>query len=189
MRVLAVFVVCGLMYVQGAAMEKSETAVLGGGCFWCMEAVFEGQEGVQSVESGYAGGTTPNPTYEQVCTGSTGHAEVVRVTFDPAKTGYAKILELFWQAHDPTTLNRQGADVGSQYRSIILTSNEKQREIAEQSKREAQKEFDEPIVTEIQPLKVFYVAEKYHQDYFANNPNAPYCMFVIKPKLKKLHMK
>jgi peptide-methionine (S)-S-oxide reductase len=167
-------------------MEKSQTAVFGGGCFWCVEAVFEGLDGVRSVESGYAGGTLPNPTYEQVCSGRTGHAEVVKITFDPSTISYGKLLDLFWRAHDPTTRNRQGADVGTQYRSIILYGDEEQRAAAERSKVEAQKDLEDPIVTEITPLAVFYAAEKYHQDYFANNPNAAYCTFVITPKLKKL---
>jgi peptide-methionine (S)-S-oxide reductase len=189
MRVWSVVVlVLGIIQFKGAAMAKLESAVFGGGCFWCVEAVFEGLEGVQSVESGYAGGTQRNPSYEEVCSGKTGHAEVVKVTYDPAKVSYAKLLNLFWQAHDPTTMNRQGADVGSQYRSIILYENDEQRIVAEKSKQEAQKEFDEPIVTEIKPLAAFYGAETYHQDYFRNNPNAPYCTLVIKPKLKKLHM-
>jgi len=135
---------------------------------------------------GYAGGTTPNPTYEEVCTGKTGHAEVAQITYDPTKTSYEKLLNVFWQAHDPTTLNRQGADVGTQYRSVIFYHDEKQKLIAEKSKAEVQKLFDDPIVTEIVPLKAFYKAENYHQNYYKNNPNAPYCVFVIKPKLKKL---
>ena len=169
-------------------MEKREQAVLGGGCFWCVEAVFERIPGVESVEAGYAGGQTPDPTYEQVCSGTTGHAEVARLTYDPSKVTFAQIVEQFWQAHDPTTLNRQGADVGTQYRSAIYTYNDAQQNIAERSKTEVQKQFKEPIVTEIQPLNKFYPAENYHQDYYKNNPNAPYCMFVIRPKLKKLHL-
>jgi len=169
-------------------MDKREQAVLGGGCFWCIEAVFERIPGVESVDAGYAGGTSPNPTYEQVCSGTTGHAEVARLTYDPSKVTFAQILEHFWQAHDPTTLNRQGADVGTQYRSAIYTYNEAQQRLAERSKTEVQKQFKEPIVTEIQPLKEFFAAENYHQDYYKNNPNAPYCMFVIRPKLKKLHL-
>lgn len=164
----------------------SEYATLGGGCFWCLEAVFERLPGVRSVVSGYAGGSTPDPTYKLVCTGTTGHAEVVRIEFDPTLTGYPQILETFWEAHDPTTLNRQGADIGSQYRSIILYENESQRVAAEKSRREAAARFTDPIVTEIVPLGKFTPAEDYHQDYFRKNPGAPYCVFVIQPKLQKL---
>jgi len=169
-------------------MENREQAVFGAGCFWCVEAVYERIPGVLSVEAGYAGGNTTNPTYEQVCLGTTGHAEVARLTFDPAKVTYAQLLELLWQAHDPTTLNRQGADVGTQYRSAIFTYTDEQLRLAGRSKTEAQKHFRDPIVTEIQPLKEFFPAENYHQEYYRNNPNAPYCMFVIRPKLKKLHL-
>lgn len=171
------------------AVNKTELADLGGGCFWCMEAVFERVPGVISVTSGFAGGTTENPTYRQVCTETTGHAEVTEVEFDPAKVSYAKILEVFWQAHDPTTLNRQGADVGTSYRSIILYRDEKQKLIAEKSKLEAQKSFSDPIVTEIAPLKKFYKAEDYHQQYYDNNSSQGYCQVVIAPKLHKLENK
>jgi peptide-methionine (S)-S-oxide reductase len=166
----------------------AERATLGGGCFWCTEAVFKRTEGVKSVTSGYAGGTLENPTYEQVSGGRTGHAEVVQVEYDPQVISYGRILEVFWKAHDPTTPNRQGADVGSQYRSIILTHDEEQRRIAEQSKREAQASgrFPGPIVTEIRPLEAFYPAEDYHQDYFRKNPYAGYCRVVIRPKLDKM---
>jgi len=167
-------------------MDKLEKATFGGGCFWCVEAVFERVDGVASAVSGYAGGTTVKPTYEQVCTGNTGHAEVVEITFDPKKVTYEELLKIFWSAHDPTTLNRQGADVGTQYRSVIYTHSEEQRLVAERSKRETQKDFEDPIVTEITPAGPFYKAEQYHQDYFDNNPNAAYCTFVIAPKLKKL---
>jgi peptide-methionine (S)-S-oxide reductase len=165
---------------------KVEYATLGGGCFWCLEAVFERVEGVKSAISGYAGGTVANPSYEQVCTGTTGHAEVVQIEFDPAIISFDSLLEVFWEAHDPTTMNRQGPDEGTQYRSIILYHNEQQRLAAEQSRRKAATNFSAPITTEIVPLKAFYRAEGYHQDYFRNNPDAPYCVFVIKPKLKKL---
>lgn len=163
----------------------SKTAVVGGGCFWCVEALYQGVPGIESVVSGYAGGTTKNPTYEDVCTGRTGHAEVVQITYDPAKISYEKILDLFWQAHDPTTLNRQGADAGPQYRSIILTQSDEERQIAEKSKASAQKDFKDPITTEIKPLEVFYPAEKYHQDFYENNPAYPYNQAVIAPKLEK----
>jgi peptide-methionine (S)-S-oxide reductase len=169
--------------------HKTEIADLGGGCFWCMEAVFERLPGVISVTSGFAGGTTENPTYQQVCTETTGHAEVTEIEFDPAKISYQKLLEVFWQAHDPTTLNRQGADEGTSYRSIILYRDGKQKLFAEKSKLEAQQNFKHPIVTEIVPLKKFYKAEDYHQEYYDNNSNAPYCQVVIAPKLEKLEKK
>jgi peptide-methionine (S)-S-oxide reductase len=167
-------------------MESPATATFGAGCFWCVEAVFERLEGVKSVVAGYAGGTIPNPTYEAVCTGMTGHAEVAQIVYDLTKVTYDQLLDLFWKAHDPTTMNRQGADVGTQYRSVIFYNDEEQKSAAEQSKVRAARLFDEPIVTQIVPLTKFYPAENYHQDYFRNNPNAPYCTFVIKPKLKKL---
>ncbi|HXA44053.1 MAG TPA: peptide-methionine (S)-S-oxide reductase MsrA [Candidatus Angelobacter sp.] len=169
--------------------NKTEIADLGGGCFWCMEAVFERLPGVISVTSGFAGGTTDDPTYEEVCTETTGHAEVAEIVFDPARISYAKLLEVFWQAHDPTTLNRQGADEGTSYRSIILYHDEKQKLIAEKSKLEAQRDFRDPIVTEIVPLKKFYKAEDYHQEYYDNNPGNGYCRVVIAPKLEKLEDK
>ena len=169
--------------------NQLETAYLGGGCFWCMEAVFERLPGVVAVTSGFSGGTTENPTYQQVCTETTGHAEVTKIDFDPAKISYAKLVEVFWQAHDPTTLNRQGADVGTSYRSIILCVDEKQKLLAEKSKLEAQKDHHNPIVTEIVPFKKFYPAEDYHQMYYDNNSNAPYCQVVIAPKLEKLEKK
>ncbi|MEW6512169.1 MAG: peptide-methionine (S)-S-oxide reductase MsrA [Bacteroidota bacterium] len=170
-------------------MEGTEKATLGAGCFWCVEAVFERLDGVTSVVAGYAGGAVPNPTYEAVCTGNTGHAEVAQITFDPKKISYEKILRVFWEAHDPTTMNRQGADVGTQYRSVIFYNDERQRAVAERSLKDAQKNVGSPIVTAIEPLKAFYKAENYHQDYYRNNPNAPYCRFVIKPKLDKLKLK
>src|ERR1039457_582618 len=169
--------------------NKTEIADLGGGCFWCMEAVFERLPGVVSVNSGFAGGTTENPTYREVCGGTTGHAEVTEIAFDPAKISSAKLLEVFWQAHDPTTLNRQGADEGTSYRSIILYRDEKQKLEAEKSKLAAQTNFKNPIVTEIVPLKKFYKAEDYHQEYYDNNSSAPYCQVVIAPKLEKLEKK
>jgi peptide-methionine (S)-S-oxide reductase len=169
--------------------NKTEIADFGGGCFWCMEAVFERLPGVISVTSGFAGGTTENPTYQEVCTETTGHAEVTEIEFDSAKISYDKLLEVFWQAHDPTTLNRQGADEGTSYRSIILYRDEKQKLLAEKSKLAAQQDHRSPIVTEIVPLKKFYKAEDYHQQYFDNNSNAPYCQVVIAPKLEKLEQK
>ena len=170
----------------GAAPSQPETIVLGGGCFWCVEAVYERIEGILDAVSGYAGGTVKRPTYEQVSTGRTGHAEVVKLTYDPAKISLEKILEIFWKAHDPTTPNRQGADVGTQYRSIILYKNEAERRVSEESKQKAQSSFPSPIVTEILPLTEFYPAEEYHQDYYRKNPYAGYCTFVIRPKLEKL---
>jgi peptide-methionine (S)-S-oxide reductase len=169
--------------------QKTETATMGGGCFWCTEAVFQLLPGVKSVVSGYAGGKTENPTYKEVCSGGTGHAEVIQVEFDPSVITYQKVLEAFWEAHDPTTLNRQGADVGTQYRSIILYSNETQKAAAEKSKAEAQKRFERPIVTEIVPLTKFWTAEGYHQDYYRNNSTQPYCQIVIRPKVQKFEKK
>lgn len=166
-----------------------ETIVLGGGCFWCVESVFQNVQGVTEVESGYAGGQTKNPTYQSVCSGRTGHAEVVKVTFDTEKISLEEILEIFFVvSHDPTTLNRQGNDVGTQYRSIILWSSPSQKETAQAviKKLEANQTFSEPIVTEITPLTDYYTAEAYHQNYFNNNPMQPYCLFSIPPKLSKL---
>ncbi len=167
-------------------MENLETATFGAGCFWCVEAVFERLEGVKSVTAGYAGGTVPNPTYEQVCSGMTGHAEVAQISYDPAKVTFDQLLDLFWKSHDPTTLNRQGADAGTQYRSAIFYNDEFQKKAAEESKARAASLFKQPIVTQIVPLTKFYPAENYHQDYYRNNPHAPYCLFVIRPKLEKL---
>jgi peptide-methionine (S)-S-oxide reductase len=164
-------------------------AVLGGGCFWCMEAVFQMLPGVKSVSSGYAGGTTENPTYKEVCSGLTGHAEVIRVKFDPRVISYEKLLETFWQAHDPTTLDRQGPDSGTQYRSIILYVNEAQKAAAEKSKAKAQAQFHDRIVTEIVPLTTFYTAEGYHQDFYRNNLSNPYCRAIIQPKVEKMEQK
>ena len=166
--------------------NKIELATFGGGCFWCMEAVFERLPGVKSVTSGFAGGRTANPTYEQVCTGATGHAEVTQIEFDPARISYEKLLDVFWQAHNPTTLNQQGADTGTQYRSVILYHDDAQKLAAEKSKAGAQKNFKHPIVTEIAPFTKFYRAEGYHQGYYDNNSSAPYCQVVIAPKLEKL---
>jgi peptide-methionine (S)-S-oxide reductase len=162
-------------------------ATLGGGCFWCLEAVYNELEGVVKVESGYAGGTVPNPSYEQVCTGTTGHAEVVQVTFDPQQTSYDEILEVFFSIHDPTTLNRQGADVGTQYRSVIFYHDEQQKATAEEMIREldASGKWCDPIVTEVVPFAAFYEAEGYHQEYYQQNQNQPYCRVVVAPKLQK----
>jgi peptide-methionine (S)-S-oxide reductase len=170
--------------------EGAESITLGAGCFWCTEAVFQQIPGVLSVTSGYMGGALKNPTYEQICTGNTGHAEVSRVVFDPKQTSLEKILAVFWEAHDPTSLNRQGMDTGTQYRSAIFYNTDGQREIAEKSKAAATKEFTKPIVTEITKAADFYPAEDYHQDYYRLNKNRnPYCSVVIAPKLKKLGLK
>ena len=169
--------------------NHTELATLGGGCFWCTEAVFQKLPGVKSVVSGYAGGTKENPSYEEVCTGSTGHAEVIQIEFDPQKISYEKLIGYFWDAHDPTTLNRQGADAGTQYRSIILYNSPAQKEAAERSKAEAQKRFRSPIVTQIVPLKKFYAAEGYHQDYYNHNPDKGYSRAVIQPKVEKIEKK
>ncbi|MEO7934588.1 MAG: peptide-methionine (S)-S-oxide reductase MsrA [Chthoniobacterales bacterium] len=168
-------------------MSTTETITLGAGCFWCVEAVFQQLPGVLSVTSGYMGGSVLSPTYEQVCNGNTGHAEVTRIVFDPAQITLETILGTFWHAHDPTTLNRQGGDVGTQYRSAIYFENAAQKEVAEASKRDAQAEFSRPIVTEVTPADTFYPAENYHQDYYRLNKNRnPYCQMVIRPKLAKL---
>jgi len=171
--------------VHGASHE--ETITLGGGCFWCVEAVFDQVKGVKRVDSGYTGGRIPNPTYEQVCSGMSGHAEVIRVTFDPAEISLDDILRIFFTVHDPTTLNRQGADAGTQYRSAIFYETEAQKATAERIIREisATKIWDNLIVTEVAPASEFYVAEGYHQEYYANNSNQPYCRIVIVPKVKK----
>lgn len=165
--------------------SSTESIVLGGGCFWCVEAIYQTIPGVVRVQSGYSGGTVPNPTYKQVCEGNTGHAEVVRVEFDPQKINLAAVLDVFFRAHDATTLNRQGQDVGTQYRSVIYFANEAQKQVALTAKQEAKKYFQDPIVTEIAPLTEFYRAEDYHQNYFNDNPGNPYCHFVIKPKVDK----
>ena len=166
-----------------------EVATLGGGCFWCVEAVFERVDGVVDVISGYAGGHKKNHTYNDVTKGDTGHAEVCQISFDPNQISYEGILEIFWQAHDPTTLNRQGNDYGSQYRSAIYFHDKEQKIVAEESIKQASKSFKDPLTTELKALDNFYLAEVYHQDYFENNPNVPYCTFVIAPKLDKLKKK
>ncbi|HZD93346.1 MAG TPA: peptide-methionine (S)-S-oxide reductase MsrA [Candidatus Sulfotelmatobacter sp.] len=172
-------------------MENQKTVVFGGGCFWCLEAVFDRMQGVSSVESGYMGGHVDNPTYRQVCDGNTGHVEVVRVTFNPSEVSFGELLDAFFTVHDPTTLNRQGNDVGTQYRSVIFYTSEDQY-------REAKKKIDEltaartwpaPIVTSLEPASKFFVAEDYHQEYFVNNGNQPYCQFVVAPKVKKFQQK
>ncbi len=164
---------------------SEEKAILAGGCFWCLEAAYARLPGVVFVESGYSGGSTENPTYEQVCSGTTGHAEAVRVSFDPGKISFSGILEFFWKIHDPTTENRQGADIGEQYRSVVFYTNEAQRAIAETSLRAQQAKLEDRIVTSIEAAGKFWPAEGYHQDYYRHNSDAPYCRFVIAPKLKK----
>ena len=168
-----------------APSAPTQTAVFGMGCFWCSQALFEKFKGVTHIVCGYAGGTAPNPTYEQVSSGETGHAEVVQITFDPAQITYQQLLDIFWDVHDPTTLNRQGADEGTQYRSIILYANDEQRRLAEASKQAQLPKF-KVITTEIVPLKAFYPAEDYHQEYFKKHPDVPYCVYVISPKIQKL---
>lgn len=186
---ILILVILFSIHNKGNSMENSnkEAATFGAGCFWCVEAVFERLNGVEKVISGYSGGTVSNPTYEEVCNGTTGHAEVCQIIYDPQKISYKELLEVFWSTHDPTTLNRQGNDVGTQYRSAIFYHNEEQKKLAEEYKRKLTeaKIFDNPIVTEITKLDKFYEAEKYHQDYYNNNKYQPYCMFVITPKLEK----
>ena len=168
--------------------EILEQATFGAGCFWCVEAIFERLEGVVDVRSGYAGGKIESPTYDDVCSGKTGHVEVVQVDYNPQIIGYKQLLDIFWKSHDPTTLNRQGGDTGTQYRSAVFYHSDKQRVIAEKSKKNADRSslYEDPIVTEITRLATFYSAEEYHQDYYRLNSNAPYCQVVIQPKLKKL---
>jgi len=167
--------------------DRMDTLTLGGGCYWCVEAVYERLEGVQEVISGYSGGRMKDPTYEMVCTGTTGHAEVVRVIFDTTKTSVYEVLKVFFTVHDPTTLNRQGADVGTQYRSVIFYRNEQQRRITGEliAVLNEEKVYPNPVVTEVSPLKAFYIAEDYHQDYYARNPSQVYCRLVIQPKIDK----
>ncbi len=186
---------CGMEKPQSAekanefkiAGVKMDTATFGAGCFWCTEAVFKSLKGVYKVTSGYSGGHKENPTYEEVCTGTTGHAEVTQIEFNPEEIKFDELLEVFWRTHDPTTLNRQGADVGTQYRSVIFYHNESQKKIAEYYKEKLGQEkiWDDPVVTEITEFTKFYPAEDYHQDYYANNPNQGYCAFVITPKVEK----
>jgi peptide-methionine (S)-S-oxide reductase len=166
---------------------KTDTATFGTGCFWCTEAIFQQVEGVLKVSSGYSGGQVANPTYKEVCTGTTGHAECLQIVYDPAKITFDELLEIFWQTHDPTTLNRQGNDVGTQYRSVVFYHNQEQKEKAEKYKEQLNKSgaFDNTIVTEIAPFSKFYIAENYHQDYYNQNGSAPYCNFVIRPKVEK----
>jgi peptide-methionine (S)-S-oxide reductase len=183
----AFFCVLLLPMTSSAAPEtKTAMLVLGGGCFWCTEGAYELVPGVKAVVSGYTGGRTKNPSYKEICTGETGHAEVIRIEYDPAEVTLERLLNLFWVVHDPTTLNRQGNDVGTQYRSVIYYANDAQKAAAEKAKAEAQAKFSDPIVTEISPLGAFYEAEGYHQDYFRKNPNEGYCQYVVKSKVDKM---
>jgi peptide-methionine (S)-S-oxide reductase len=168
-----------------------EVATLGGGCFWCLEAVYDDLQGVVNVDSGYSGGSTPSPSYQQVCSGETGHAEVVQITFDPEITSYKEILEIFFTIHNPTTLNRQGADVGTQYRSVIFYHDEQQKETAGQVIKEIEQLgiWEDPIVTQLQPVEKFFIAEDYHQEYFKKNPYQGYCQMVVAPKVSKFRQK
>lgn len=172
---------------SGENGQVTDTATFGNGCFWCTEAIFQQLEGVLKVESGYSGGHVVNPTYKQVCEGNTGHAEVIQIVYDPEKISFDELLEVFWQTHDPTTPNRQGNDVGPQYRSVVFYHNQEQKEKTEAYKKKLNeaKAFDAPIVTEISPFDKFYVAENYHQDYYNLNGSQPYCYYVIRPKLEK----
>lgn len=185
---LSILVLFSSSLFSQQSMNQTEMATLGGGCFWCVEAVFQRVEGVINVNPGYAGGHVENPTYKEICTGNTGHAEVARIGFDSSVLSFKQVLNVFWQAHDPTTLNRQGNDVGTQYRSVIFYHNDDQKHIAKESKKEAdQSEYwPNPIVTEITALHNYSDAEDYHDNYYNDNPNQPYCLFVIKPKLDKL---
>jgi peptide-methionine (S)-S-oxide reductase len=187
MRMLPVFAIgCALALIVSMNAKDSNSLVVGGGCFWCTDAAYKLLPGVTHVTCGYAGGDEPNPTYEQVCAHVTGHAEVIKIDYDPAKISLERLLEYFWQVHNPTQVGGQGNDHGPQYRSVILYANEAQRTAAEKSRADAAKRFRDPITTEIAPLKKFWPAEAYHQDYFANNPHQGYCAYIIAPKIKKL---
>ena len=185
--IFTIFLLLVHMNVHAETKSGSELATFGGGCFWCVEAIFERVKGVESVQSGYSGGDVKNPTYKQVCTGQTGHAEVVQIRYDPSVVSFSELLEVFFETHDPTTLNRQGADLGTQYRSIVLYHNEEQRQLAEKAIRKLEEEgiYNDPIVTAVEPYKEFYSAEQYHQEYYENNRNQGYCRVVIQPKVEK----
>lgn len=173
--------------IQDSNKSGKDTVTLGAGCFWCIEAIFQQLKGVETVASGYSGGQRENPSYDQVCSGATGHAEVIQVTYDPAVISFVELLEVFWGVHDPTTLNRQGADIGTQYRSVVFYHNPEQQKLAEAYKEKLNRSgaFPNPVVTEISPMKTFYKAENYHQNYFNENGNQPYCSIVIRPKMEK----
>ena len=183
----------GIAMIETDNKNKSifEQAIFGAGCFWCVEAIFESMEGVENVQAGYTGGNTENPTYEEICSGKTNHVEVIQLDFNPQIISFKKLMDYFWKSHDPTTLNRQGADIGTQYRSAVFYNSEEQKEIAEQSLKDADNSgmYINPIVTEITLLSEFYSAEEYHQDYFRDNKSARYCRLVINPKIKKLQDK
>ncbi len=183
------FILVGMASVN--CFAQKETATFGGGCFWCTEAIYKNLKGVESVISGYSGGKTKNPNYRDVCSGITGHAEVIQISFDPAIISFSEILEIFWATHDPTSLNQQGADFGTQYRSVIFYHTPQQKEIAEKYKEKLNQEnaFNKPVITEITAFEKFYPAEKYHQDYYANNSSKGYCQITIAPKLQKLRNK
>jgi peptide-methionine (S)-S-oxide reductase len=191
---LSIILLLGVVmtYAQASTkktMKETEIATLGSGCFWCTEAFFLRVKGIESVVSGYSGGKVKNPTYREVCSGLTGHAEVIQVKFDPALITYSEVLEIFWNTHDPTTLNKQGADEGTQYRSVVFYHSEAQKQTAEDYKRQLEKSgvYKNPIVTEISPFTIFYPAEDYHQNYYALNPNQGYCQYVIRPKIEKFN--
>ena len=187
-KLILLIITLSISYMANSQTKsENEIATFGSGCFWCSEAIFEQLKGVESVVSGYSGGKTENPTYKEVCTGETGHAEVIQITFNPTLISYIELLEIFWQTHDPTTLNRQGADVGTQYRSVIFYHNTTQKELAVvyKKKLDEAKIYTKPIVTEISEFTTFYKAEDYHQDYYNNNKFQPYCSFTITPKLDK----
>jgi len=189
MRYITVLILMLFSFENASAQQKKlQKATFGMGCFWCTEAIFQRLNGVSNVKSGYEGGNVPNPTYEEVCTGETNHAEVIEMEYDPAKISYDELLEIFWKSHDPTTLNRQGADEGTQYRSVIFYHSAEQKETAEKYKAALNKDkaFGKPVVTTIEKAEPFYVAENYHQDYFFKNGEAPYCRLVILPKMEKL---
>lgn len=188
--IFAIFLMINFSFIgmtQNTNKSDYEIATFGGGCFWCMEAIFDGVRGVEKVESGYSGGKVPNPTYKEVCSGLTGHAEVVRIYFNPNTVSYEELLTIFFSVHDPTTLNRQGGDVGEQYRSVIFYHDEQQKKSAEKMIKELteRKIFSDPIVTQVVPEASFYIAEDYHQNYYENNPSQSYCQLVINPKMKK----
>ena len=186
--ILSLILFSSAIYTQNISMNQTEITTLGGGCFWCVEAVFQRIDGVLNVIPGYAGGHVKNPSYREICTGKTGHAEVARIEFDPNIISYKQLLNVFWQAHDPTTLNKQGADIGTQYRSVIFYHSEEQKAVAEKSIKSANesKYWPNPIQTEITEINSYTDAEDYHDNYYNENPNQPYCQFVIKPKLDKL---
>ncbi len=186
--ILSLILFSSPIYTQNISMNQTEITTLGGGCFWCVEAVFQRIDGVLNVIPGYAGGHVNNPSYREICTGKTGHAEVARIEFDPNIISYKQLLNVFWQAHDPTTLNKQGADIGTQYRSVIFYHSEEQKSVAEKSIKSANesKYWPNPIQTEITEINSYTDAEDYHDNYYNENPNEPYCQFVIKPKLDKL---